>query len=70
MLVYSSFSLGVGCGLLIVAGLGSDSMSTLMEGISLVTKLSFSSVNLILNLLILILAYISGRDNVGIASIL
>lgn len=70
MLIYSSFSLGVGCGLLIVAGLGSDSMSTLMEGISLVTKLSFSSVNLILNLSILILAYISGRDNVGIASIL
>lgn len=70
MLIYSSLSLGVGCGLLIIAGLGSDSMSTLIEGISLTTKISFSNVNLILNLSILVLAYLSGRNNVGLASVL
>ena len=70
MLIFSSLSLGVGCGLLIIAGLGSDSMSTLMEGISVVTKISFSNVNLILNLSILILAFLSGRNNVGLASVL
>lgn len=69
MLIYSSLSLGVGCGLLIIAGLGSDSMSTLIEGISLTTKISFSNVNLILNLSILVLAYLSGRKNTGLVSI-
>ncbi len=65
-LVASCVVLGIGVGLLLRAALGSDGFSTLINGISLATKIDFAVVNLVVSVVLVGLAWLRGvRPGMG-----
>jgi len=65
-LVAACVVLGIGVGLLLRAALGSDGFSTLINGISLATKIDFAVVNLVVSVVLVGLAWLRGvRPGMG-----
>ena len=56
----SCIVLGVGVGLLLLAALGSDGYSTLVNGISIATGVPFAVVNIFVGLLLIAMAWLRG----------
>lgn len=70
MTVLSSICLGVGCSFLIRGQIGSDALTTLMEGLANAMKTTSSVTNIIINLTSFIAALLVNRKNVGPMSLI
>lgn len=70
MIVISGFLLGIGCSMLVKGAIGSDAMTTLMEGIHIASGYSISTCNLIINMSLFILSAILDKKSIGFGSIM
>lgn len=70
MIFISGFLLGIGCSMLVKGAIGSDAMTTLMEGMHIVSNYPISTCNLIINMSLFILSAILDRKNIGLGSIM
>lgn len=66
----SALILGFGCVFFVQASLGSDAMTTLMNGMEMILGCTLSQCNLIINIVMIILAFLIDRKQIGIGSIL
>lgn len=66
----SAMILGFGCVFFVQASLGSDAMTTLMNGMEITLGCTLSQCNLIINVVMILLAFLIERKQIGIGSIL
>ena len=66
MVVLGCFVLGTGVAMLLTADLGSDGYSTLVNGVSKASGISFLVANLLISLLFLLVALMFGSDGLSI----
>lgn len=70
ILCLSAFILGIGCVFFVQASLGSDAMTTLMNGMHNALGCTLSQCNMILNIMMILIAYLIDRKQVGIGSVI
>lgn len=66
----SALILGLGCVFFVQASLGSDAMTTLMNGMEITLGCTLSQCNLIINIVMIILAFLIDHKQIGIGSVL
>ena len=70
MAMVSSICLGFGCSFLIRGQIGSDAMTTLMEGLANILKTTSTVTNIYINITAFVLALIINKKNVGVVSLI
>lgn len=66
----ATFLMGVGIALFIACELGSDPMTVFLDGFNRVTEIPVSVIDQIINLVILLLAFIMNRKRIGVNTII
>lgn len=70
LLVFCIMNLvGIAVALFLASGLGSDSIGLLCDGIRHVLPVSFGNASLLYNLLIIVVAFIVAKENLGLGTV-